>query len=76
MSSRSKAKLEEAEVLIKSFLIKYNNDAEKAWDEYIKYHLRRRLGFPANIKGIKDFKRVAKKIEIENMDYDNSLQIT
>lgn len=63
MSSRSKTKLEEAEIIIKSFLEKNNNDPEEAWDDYIKFYLRGRAGFPSNIKGIKDFKRVAKRIK-------------
>lgn len=66
MSSRSKAKLEEVETIIKSFLKENDNNPEKAWDDYIAYYLRNRIGFPAHIKGIKDFKRVSKKIEERN----------
>lgn len=63
MSSRSKAKLEEIEIIIESFLIKNNNNVNQAWDDYMQYYLRKRMGFPSNIKGIKDFKRVAKRLD-------------
>lgn len=64
MSSRSKKKLENAEQIIGEFLERNNNNPQEAWDSYIAHYLRNRIPFPNNIKGIKDFVRLSKKIEI------------
>lgn len=65
MARRTKEGKTQMEFLVKSYLLRANNDPHEAYNEFIKCHLMSSRRLPDYIKGLKDFVDVAKAVEYQ-----------